>query len=184
MTTKKVTIKSKPNEQLTMPGTNDGDDDFKNHLKNLSQSTLSWMLWILSGSPGTFRESPRSSTEKKFLEWIDRPRNERPFFLMKKSLLLDIAKSKNQRANMQNTKDEIIKRVLKGIDEEGRQGQQDDTSNGKSTNNDTATTDDELAPLATILHFSFLCPQKQMSEWRAAKIGQRNEKNFLFSSGN
>ena len=65
-------------KRLTMEGTDDGDDDFKEHLKNLTRGTLSWMLWLLSASTGTFKLSPRASTEKKFLEWIKRPRNERP----------------------------------------------------------------------------------------------------------
>ena len=63
-------------ERLTMLHTNDGDDDFCEHLPNLTKSTLSWMHWILSESTGTFRESAKASTIKKFEEWIKKPRDQ------------------------------------------------------------------------------------------------------------
>ena len=165
-------------ERLTTPDTDDGDDDFKNHLKNLSRSTISWIYWILSGSTGPFRESPRASTEKKLLEWIQKSRNERPYFLQKKALLLEIAKAKKQKANMQNSKEELIKKILKGIEDEknNTSSGNENNTNQDGTNN---TTDIELTPLAAILRFSFLRPQKQMSERRAARVGQKNEKKFL-----
>ena len=173
-------------ERLLMPNTNEGDDDFKEHLQNLTRSTLSWMHWILSASTGTFKESSKPSTVKKFQEWITKSREERPFFLMKKAKLVEIARSKGERANIQNGKEDLVKKILHGIKREKEQevsGSGDTTNNGtannNTTNDSTTTSDAELTPLAKIFHFSFLRPQKQMSERKAARIGHENERKFL-----
>ena len=165
-------------ERLLMANTDDGDDDFKEHLPNLTRSTLSWMYWLLSASTGTFKESSKPSTIKKFQEWIEKSRDERPFFLMKKAKLVEIARSKGQRANIQNGKDDLIKKIIDGVRNENENEQEinNDTTNIVSTTTENSS---ELAPLAAIFHFSFLRPQKQTSERKAARIGHENEKKFL-----
>ena len=102
---------------------------------------------------------------------------------MKKAKLVEIARSKRQRANIQNGKDELIGKILAGIKDENERGSRDTNNTNdddpNNNQNNSTTNSIELTPLAAILQFSFLRPEKKMSERRAAKIGQKNESKFL-----
>lgn len=162
-------------ETLTNASIQNSDDEFLRELPSIDNTTLSWMVFLLSKPDAAFKVTTKTSNLNKLRTWIKSPTEHRHLAMLSKNVLLEIAKEKKKKISGQNNKAKIIEKILEGNN--NRSQQQNNNSNGNNTNNTNNSPD--LAPLVAIFRQSFLRPHHQKSERTAAKIGQRNEEKFL-----
>ena len=144
--------------------TSNDDNDFKNNLPTMDNTILSWMVHLLSCSGGIFRESTKASNKKKIEQWLQSPRAQRPFVMMKNNDMKKLARERGIKFPSNANKVELAQLLAEG--------------NNAQNNNDAVQNLPELSPLIAIIRHSFLRPQRE-PERSAAKTGHTNEEPFL-----
>ena len=150
----------------------DTDNEFQDELPTMNAVIIAWIVHLLVADNSAFKLTPKTSNVGKLRDWLERPRVERPFFMMKKASLVEYAKQQKIKINKQQPKQKIIERIVEELKKR--------KENPNGAHNDIGDeTNVSLAPLVAILKFSFLQPQESKSDRSAAKIGHRNEEIFL-----
>ena len=158
-------------DRLTKGNDNKEDDEnFFMELLSIKNSSLSWIIHLLTQTEGDMKILPPSTCEKKIRGWLVNLRRHRRLIMLSKNKLLKMAEEKQGvRVSTQKNKPHIIDMII---------GHSDSQQKNTTTNNNGNPVADDL-PLVAILRQSFLRPQKQKSERVAAKVGQRNEEKLL-----
>ena len=150
-------------------GNDDKDDDekFLTELTSFENSSLSWVIHILTRASGDMKLLPTSTCERRLRGWLANSRRHRALIMLSKSDLLTMAEQKQgKKIKSQINKPQIIDIII------GHTNTQEPTNSNNIDNDDNS-------PLVAILRQSFLRPQQPKSERVAAKIGHRNKEKFL-----